>query len=119
MINEERMQILRMVQEGKLSPDEAARLLEAVEQQGPRPAGPKPTRVRVLIREGNRPRSFAMPISVVQWLASLPAIMNLEVTTEGRKFTGDDLQKALAIGTVGKIFEADEGPNHLEIWFEV
>jgi hypothetical protein len=67
MGEEERRTILRMVSEGKLSPEEAANLLEAVEDASERRSGPgfEPPRGNVAhIRHGRSGRNRALIIHI-------------------------------------------------------
>lgn len=52
-MKEERRQILQMLAEGKITADEAERLLDALgqEQQASSPAGPRPKYLRVLVED--------------------------------------------------------------------
>ncbi len=54
-MNEERMQILKMLESGKIKADEAARLLETMEASSGAPElGPKPRWIRIKVSEGGR-----------------------------------------------------------------
>ncbi|HYF93901.1 MAG TPA: hypothetical protein VD969_16935 [Symbiobacteriaceae bacterium] len=110
-MNDERLQILRMVQEGKVSPEEAAKLLEAVEQ--PEGKRQRPKSVRLLIVEGGRTQMLSLNLGLVQWLFRLPAA-GFHVGV----FDKEAILEAISKGTVGKALEAEEGNRRFEIWLD-
>jgi hypothetical protein len=77
MITEERMKILKMLEDGKVTADEAARLLEAVGEAGGagnagaegRPSGKGRTlKIRVFKGGGTRPSvNVNVPFSLARW----------------------------------------------------
>ncbi len=116
MKHEERLQILKMVQEGKISPEEAARLLEALEQPGARPAGPKPTHVRIAIRDGERTHSFSVGIRLARWVLGHGWVsLNLGGSDEDQKQL---VLEAIENGPVGKVLELSDGDKRLEVWLD-
>jgi len=110
-MNNERLQILKMVQEGKVSPEEAAKLLEAVEQ--PDAKRPKPKAVRLMISEGGKTSQLVLNIGMVQWLFRLPGT----VLTIG-KYDKDGVLAAITQGAPGKVLEAEEGNKRFELWLD-
>lgn len=110
-MNDERLQILKMVQEGKVSPEEAAKLLEAVEQ--PEAKRPKPKSVRLLIVEGGKTSMLVLNVGMVQWLLKLPMTV-LQIGTYDR----DAVLEAVTRGAVGKVLEAEEGNRRFELWLD-
>lgn len=110
-MSDERLQILKMVQEGKVSPEEAAKLLEAVEQ--PDPKRPKPKNVRLAIMEGTKTQQIVLNLSLVQWLFKLPTTaISMGV------FDKEAILEAISRGTPGKVLEAEEGNRRFEIWLD-
>ena len=81
MADEERMKILKMLEEGKIKADEAARLLEAVGESGPEPAADvakgrgKTLHIRVFRGGSERPNvNVNVPLSLAKWaLKFVPA----------------------------------------------
>ncbi|MDF2627759.1 MAG: hypothetical protein K0R39_1590 [Symbiobacteriaceae bacterium] len=110
-MNNERLQILKMVQEGKVSPEEAAKLLEAVEQ--PDAKRPKPKVVRLMIMEGSKAGQLVLNIGMVQWLFKLPGTM-----IQLGAYDKDAILEAISRGTPGKVLEAAEGNKRFEIWLD-
>ena len=90
----DRLRILEMVKEGKITPEEGARLLEELERA---PRGPSRTlRVRILTPAGQKTQ-FAIPISVASSVLSLipPAA---RASLEARGIRLDDLVRAIQEG---------------------
>ena len=109
-MNNERLQILKMVQEGKVSPEEAAKLLEAVEQ--PDAKRQKPKNIRLLITEGTKTQTLALSLGLAQWLLKIPAATHLGV------FDKEQILEAISRGAAGKVLEAEEGNKRFEIWLD-
>ncbi|HLN63602.1 MAG TPA: hypothetical protein VK464_18860 [Symbiobacteriaceae bacterium] len=115
-MNDERVQILRMVQEGKVSPEEAAKLLDALEQPDAKQGARQKARyVRIVIVDGNRTQTIAVSAAVAKWLLQLPG--GLIVQTPGG-LTPEVLADAIANGSLGKVFEAENGDQRVEVWLE-
>lgn len=93
-MNEERMQILRMLQEGKINVDEAARLIEAMDAPAPAivsraqvtPVQPKPPVAPIAVE--NQPTPIARPLSDL-WPLRFTLFSNLEgAQLDGANFDG-------------------------------
>lgn len=116
-MSDDRLQILRMVQAGKISPEEAVRLLEAVEQPGGR-RGVRPTQVRLTLSEGERTRTLMVSAGLAAWaLEVLPAAIRLDPGGAGVPHEGE-LLAAIQSGSVGRVLEVTEGDRRLEVWLE-
>lgn len=120
---EERLKILKMVEEGKISADEAARLLGALsksrsERQQPAATGEaRWLRVRVTDLEGDKAVvNVNLPISLVNVGLRLGARFVPEV--EGVEM--EELAEALRLGLTGKIIDVvDETEGqHVEVYLE-
>ena len=120
---DERMKILKMLEEGKLSAEEAARLLKALGKPRPErraPASssePKWLRVRVTdLKSGRASVNVNLPMSLVNVGLKLGA--QFVPDTEGIDFR--QVQEALRAGLTGKIVDVedvDEG-QRVEIYVE-
>jgi hypothetical protein len=120
---DERMKILKMLEEGKLSAEEAARLLKALgkpkaERRAPPPGSePKWLRVRVTdMKSGRASVNVNLPMSLVNVGLKLGA--QFVPDTEGIDFR--QVQEALRAGLTGKIVDVedvDEG-QRVEIYVE-
>jgi len=126
--SEERMKILKMIEEGKLSAEEGAKLLSALsERRGaapPRvpgmptaPGAPRWLRIRVTdIRSGRSKASVQIPLALVDAGMKIGAHFAPEV--EGVDMS--NVMDALRSGVTGKIIDVtdDEDGEHVEIYVE-
>ncbi len=125
--SEERMKILKMIEEGKISADEASKLLAALSD--PRrgvPAPPRPSgsgggarwlRIRVTdTRTGRSKASVQIPLALVDAGMKIGAHFAPEV--QGVDMT--NVMEALRMGVTGKIIDVtdDEDGEHVEIFVE-
>ncbi len=129
--SEERMRVLRMIQEGKISAEEGTRLLKAIEksskkQQSRRPAAPQAgassegggrwMRLRVSDTSSGRTKvNMTLPLGLVSMglqvgARFVPEVNNLDVT---------QVRDALRSGVPGKILEVmDDDGELVEIFVE-
>jgi len=125
-LSDERMMILKMIEEGKITADEGARLLASVGKESNKPArvgvpmtadGPKWFRVRVRDTvTGKNKATVNLPISLMDWGLKVGAQFAPEVS-------GVDMQELAEIlrsGAEGKIIEVidEEDGEHVEIFIE-
>jgi hypothetical protein len=131
---EERIQVLKMVQEGKISAEEAAQLLEEMEgvektsapktaeealSPGPDGLGRKPRwlRVRVTDTDSGRPRvNVRLPMSMV----SLGLKMGTRFAPEIEGLQSDQLLKLIEAGEIGQILDVmdEKDGEHVEVFLE-
>jgi hypothetical protein len=129
--SEERMKILKMVQEGKISADEAANLIETLEEnnQGPRqpnrpeqPASPsgKSSRwfhVRITDSGTGRTRvNVRLPVSLINAGIKMGARFSPEV----QGLDMDQLLQFINSGETGQMVDVvnDDDGEHVEIFIE-
>jgi hypothetical protein len=131
---EERMKILQMVQEGKITPEDAAQLLEAIGSERPRQGGPqhqshpmdepsglgrKPRflRVRVTDTDSGRPRvNVRLPISMV----TVGIKMGSRFAPQIEGMDAEQLMTIIESGEIGQIvdvYDEDDG-EHVEVFLE-
>ena len=128
---EERMRILMMIQEGKISAAEGARLIEALEEisepsapsSPPSPSGvssgKKPRYLRVLITDtdsGKARVNVSLPVSLINSGMRMGARFAPEI--EGLNM--EDLNAWMNSGEIGQIvdiFDEDDG-EHIEVFLE-
>jgi len=133
---EERMKILAMVQEGKITPEDASQLLEAINSaptppRHSRPAAPVPPgeelgglgrkprwlRVRVTDTESGKPRvNVRLPISMV----SVGLKMGSRFAPQIEGLDGAELMQIIESGELGQIvdvYDEDDG-EHVEVFLE-
>jgi hypothetical protein len=121
---EERMKILKMIEEGKLSAEEGTKLLAALSAKrslSPRapgmPGAPKWLRIRVTdTRSGRSKASVQIPLALVD--AGLKIGAHFAPEVEGVDMT--NVMEALRSGMTGKIIDVtdDEDGEHVEIYVE-
>jgi hypothetical protein len=130
---EERIQVLKMVQEGKISAEEAAQLLEEMEgaekttapkmdnglSSAPEVLGRKPRwlRVRVTDTDSGRPRvNVRLPLSMV----NLGLKMGTRFAPEIEGLQTDELMKIIEAGEIGQIVDVmdDKDGEHVEVFLE-
>ena len=125
--SEERMKILKMIEEGKISADEGSKLLSALSDtrrgipMPPRPPGmggpARWLRIRVTdTRTGRSKASVQIPLALVDAGMKIGAHFAPEV--EGVDMT--NVMEALRMGVTGKIIDVtdEEDGEHVEIYVE-
>ncbi len=123
--SEERMKILKMIEEGKLSAEEGTKLLSAL--SGPRvptpprppgmPGSPRWLRIRVTdTRTGRAKASVQIPLALVDAGMKIGAHYAPEV--EGVNMS--NVMEAIRSGVTGKIIDVtdEEDGEHVEIYVE-
>jgi DNA repair photolyase len=119
---EERMKILKMIEEGKVSAEEGAKLLAALASAnrptgGLSASGAKWLRVRVTeVNSGRSKATVQIPISLMEAGMKIGAHFAPEI--DGVNM--DQLMEALRTGMTGKIIDVtdDEDGEHVEIFVE-
>jgi hypothetical protein len=126
--SEERMKILKMIEEGKLSAEEGTKLLSALSSSRmpvpPRPTGmpgmpggPRWLRIRVTdVRTGRSKASVQIPLALVD--AGLKIGAHFAPEVEGVNMS--NVMEALRSGVTGKIIDVtdEEDGEHVEIYVE-
>jgi hypothetical protein len=123
--SEERMKILKMIEDGKLSAEEGTKLLSALSEKRmptpPRPpgisGGPRWLRIRVTdVRTGRSKASVQIPLALVDAGMKIGAHFAPEV--EGVNMS--NVMDAVRSGMTGKIIDVtdDEDGEHVEIYVE-
>jgi hypothetical protein len=123
--SEERMKILKMIEDGKLSAEEGTKLLAALSEKRmptpPRapgmPGGPRWLRIRVTdIRTGRSKASVQIPLALVDAGMKIGAHFAPEV--EGVDMS--NVMDAVRTGMTGKIIDVtdEEDGEHVEIYVE-
>ena len=128
--SEERLKVLKMVQEGKITAEMAAELLKALDSSGKKPEANDPSqssyagrsggrffRVRVTDTDSGRTRvNVRLPLGMVN--AGLRMGMRFSPEVEGLDTAR--LAEALASGETGQIMDIfdDEDGEHVEVYIE-
>ena len=128
--SEERLKVLKMVQEGKITPEMAAELLKALDASAQKPNPEEPPmaaypgrgggrffRVRVTDTDSGRTRvNVRLPLGMVN--AGIRMGMRFSPEVEG--LDASKLAEALASGKTGQIMDVydDEDGEHVEVYIE-
>lgn len=126
--SEDRLQILKMIEEDKISAEEGSRLLESLGKNSAPKSEPESTPVKVFnnvrtfrvkvtnLETGNAKVQVALPMSLVNWGLRMgerfsPEVAGLDL---------DELSEILKSSTEGKIVDVidDEGGEHVEIYID-
>lgn len=119
----ERLQILKMIESGKISADEATKLLEALEhgdkhaKTASAATAPRWLRVRVTdLRSGKAKVNVNIPMSLV----SVGLKMGAKFAPEMEGVDMEEIKEAIQMGSQGKIIdvEDEEEQEHVEIFIE-
>jgi len=122
---EERMKILRMIRDGKITAEEGAKLLAALSasrkstpRTSARPSG-KGHWFRVRVTDmitGKTKTSVNIPIGLVEWGLQIGAQFSPDVANLDK----DSLMEMLKAGVEGKILDVvdEEDGEHIEIYIE-
>ena len=125
--SEERMRILNLLQEGKITAEEASRLLSALTQTsktGPsnaRPAAsgrvPRQLRVRVTYMKTDRTK---VNVTIPMGLVNMGLKMGARFVPNDVDVDVEEIKEAIASGQMGKLVDAEdhEGGERVEVWVE-
>jgi hypothetical protein len=119
-MNDEKDRILKLLEEKKITADDAARLLDALNRTGPGGRKNRFIKVRVYDRDSDTAKvNVTLPIALVKWG------MNFAQDSATAKFEGQEVDmrvvtEAIEKGITGKIVDVDdeEKGKHVEIWLE-
>lgn len=114
-MRDERLQILRMVQEGKVSAEEATRLLDALGNGPGAGHGPKATQVRIHFAEGHKVATCSVGVGFARWVLSLPMI---RLDFGDVRLDGERLAQLIDSGATGKVMAFNEENRRLEVWLD-
>lgn len=121
-MGDERMQILRMVEEGKVSAEEASKLLEAVGSGAP--AGGKvgePTRrrnrmLRIHVREGEGTKvNVNVPLDLARIALQFIPTAALKTESGGSLLDVEEIMRLLEEGIEGKIVDVVEESSNTRV----
>jgi len=127
-LDEERLRVLNMVKEGKLTVDEALKVIEALDSStDERPETPETKarwfRIRVTdVNSGKAKISVNLPMILVDWAlrtgSKFASIGGVDLTSNGIDL--EELRNAIHYGLRGKIVDVtdDDSGEHVEIVVE-
>ena len=122
---EERMQILKMIEEGKISASDGAELLRALEQDGPaKPSEPlkgasQPRWFRVRVTDLSTGKS-KVSVNIPMGLVNVGMKMGARFAPEMEGVDFDELTDAVRSGASGKVMDVidEEEGERVEIFVE-
>ncbi|MFO7675750.1 MAG: hypothetical protein R6X12_05505 [bacterium] len=120
-MNDERLRVLKMLEEKKVTAEEAARLLDAIGQaEGEGGHKNRFLKVRVWEQGSEKPKvNVTLPISLVKWgMRMAPEQARAKIADADIDLKA--VSEALERGVTGKIVEVDEDEKgqHVEVWLE-
>lgn len=118
-MNDERLQILRMVEEGKISSQEAIKLLEAVGTDGAGAASGRRNRfVRIkVIDEGKTKVNVNVPLELARLVLKFVPPSAL-AGTGAQSLDLEQLVRLLEEGIEGKLVDIEDGETKVEVYVE-
>jgi len=119
---EERMRILQMIQEGKVTAEEGARLLQALgssTRNTPPPPARDPRLLRVRITDVNSGKT-KVNVNIPMSLVNVGIKLGARFTPSHADVNYDEIMDAIKSGASGKLvdIEDNESGEHVEIWVE-
>lgn len=121
---EERMRILQMIQEGKITAEEGARLLQALSKGRPAaPPPPPPTRdprmLRVRITDLNTGKT-KVNVNIPMSLVNVGIKLGARFTPSSSDIDYDEIVEAIKAGASGRLVDVEdvESGEHVEVWVE-
>ncbi|MBI4531892.1 MAG: hypothetical protein HY709_10295 [Candidatus Latescibacteria bacterium] len=119
-MSEERMKILKMLEEGKITVEEATRLIEAIESPAPPEAesSGKPGFLRVRVWEdGQEKVKINVPLALARIvLRAIPGSARQQITAQGIDI--EQLLNEISTMKIGKLVEVEDDGNRVEIVIE-
>lgn len=117
---EERTKILEMIRDGRITADEGARLLKALQTDGLKADGnaraPRWLRVRVTDTDTGKPK---VNVNLPMGLVNVGVRLGARFTASGdSQFDATAALEAIRSGKMGKIVDLVEHGEHIELWVE-
>lgn len=115
-MKEERMQILRMLEEGKIKSDEAFQLLNTLEETKPAAVTGRKKFLRVKVVDGEATKvNVNIPIQLAR--VAFKFVPN-KLLQEHPELNLDELIREVELGAEGKLVEVEDGATHVEVYVE-
>ena len=125
IMNEEKMKILKMLEEKKISSTEAMQLLESLEKidskaQGVGGGKGRTLKIRVYKEDSSEPKvNVNVPLVWSKFLTPFIGVkIKEELEAKGYPVDLEKIQEALESGEIGKIIEVNNDKNRVEIYIE-
>lgn len=129
-MTKEKMQILKMIEEGKITADEGMQLLQAVEPEGEeknlqlaqtngQSSGSNPRRLRVRVeKDGKETVNIKIPLSLVNVGLKIGKKFSPDLQESMGNVDMDEIVRMIQEGAEGRLVEVDDGDEHVEIFVE-
>lgn len=121
-MNDERLQILRMVEQGKISADEAAKLLEAVgtgKTSSTMPPRRRNRFIRIKVVESDKTRvNVNVPLELARVALRFIPRETLQARGVGDMLDVDEIVRQLEEGFEGKLVDVEDGDTRVEVIVE-
>ncbi len=120
---EERLRILQMIQEGKITAEEGANLLQALGGAGKTKPSSPPTRdprlLRVRITDLNTGKT-KVNVNIPMGLVNVGVKLGARFAPSHANINYDEIMDAIKSGASGKLADVEdlESGEHVEIWVE-
>lgn len=120
--SEERMRILQMIHEGKITAEEGASLLQALSSGKPK-AAPSPSRdprlLRVRITDLNSNKT-KVNVNIPMGLVNVGVKLGARFAPTSTNIDYDEIMEAIKSGASGKIVDVEdlESGERVEVWVE-
>jgi hypothetical protein len=119
-MNDEQDRVLKLLEEKKITAEEAAKLLDAIKGSAGVGKRNRFLKVRVFPKGSDQPKvNVTLPIGLVKWgMNFIPNEAKAKI--EEQEIDMKMIMEALEKGITGKIVDVDEDEkgNHVEIWLE-
>jgi hypothetical protein len=119
-MNDEKGRVLKLLEEKKITADEAARLLDALNRSEDGNRRNRFLKVRVYDKDSERAKvNVTLPIGLVKWgMNFVPDKAKAKI--EEQEIDMKLISEALEKGITGKIVDVDddEKGHHVEVWLE-
>jgi hypothetical protein len=120
-MDEDRRQILKMLEEGKITSDDAAKLLDAMETDRPVESGTgggKRLLIKVTdVRTGKKKVNVKIPLALAKIAAKfIPPKSRRQLAEEGVDV--DDVLSQVMTGNIGKIIDIESDEDLVEVTIE-
>jgi len=117
-VNDERLQILRMVEEGKITAQEAIKLLEALGGGESSAPGRRNRFVRIkIIDEGKTKVNVNLPLDLARVVLKFVPQTAL-ANTSGQPIDWEALMRLLEEGAEGKLVDIEDDNTKVEVYVE-
>jgi len=119
---EERMRILQMIQEGKVTAEEGAKLLQALgssRQSAPPTPKRDPRTLRVRITDLGTGKT-KVNVNIPMGLVNVGVKLGARFTPSSAEIDYDEIMDAIQSGASGKLVDLEdlESGEHVEVWVE-